>query len=115
MEHFRRSNSATPVLSPMTIQSPNGVEILKADGAYKVISWKYTGNPGANVRVELLKGGVVNTVISASAPIGANGFGYIYWTIPAAQPVGTDYRIRVTSTTNGSYTDMSDSNFSIQP
>jgi Tol biopolymer transport system component len=106
--------SATPVLSTMTIQSPNGGEIWEADGANKVISWKYTGNPGANVRIELLKSGVVNTVISASTAIGTNGFGYIYWIIPTDQASGTDYRIRITSTT-GSYTDTSDSDFTIAP
>jgi hypothetical protein len=109
------NNNFTIAPPSIKVKSPNGGEILKKDTLLKVISWNYTGNPGANVRVELLKGGVLNTVISASTAVGTNGFGYIYWTIPSTQPTGTDYKMRVTSTTNGAYTDISDNNFSIQP
>jgi hypothetical protein len=62
------------------------------------------------VKVELLKAGVVSQTISASTP----NDGYITgWTIPATLATGTDYRIRITSTTNAAITDTSNNYFAI--
>ncbi len=97
----------------ITAVSPNGGETWPA-GSMQTIRWSYTGNPGAYVKVELLKGGVVNRTIASSAGKGVGGTGSRNWTIPANQTPGTDYRIRVTSTSNGTYTDTSDNDFTIE-
>jgi hypothetical protein len=65
------------------------------------------------VKIELLKGGVLNKTITRSTAIGSGGSGSFIWKVPNAQATGSDYRIRVTSTTSGSFTDTSDANFTI--
>lgn len=100
------------LISSITVTVPNGGESWKR-GTSKTISWTYTGNPGASVKIELLKGGVLNKTITASTPIGSGGVGSYNWSIPPNQTTGTNYTIRITSTTNGLYTDSSNGNFSI--
>ncbi|MHC1725922.1 MAG: Ser-Thr-rich GPI-anchored membrane family protein [Syntrophobacteraceae bacterium] len=77
-------------------------------GIAKPISWYYYGNPGSSVKIELLKAGVLKTTIAASTPIGSNGWGEYYWLIPAGQAPGSDYTVRVTSTSNSAFKDLSD-------
>ena len=96
----------------ITVVSPNGGDAWMA-GSMQRVQWSYTGNPGIFVRVELLKGGVVNRTIKVFASKGSGGNGLCSWTIPSNQVSGSDYRIRVTSISNSAYTDTSDSNFSI--
>ena len=96
----------------ITVTSPNGGDTWQA-GTNGTIRWTYTGNPGSYVRIDLLKNGSINSTITTSAPVGANGSGSYNWAIPSAQTVGTDYAIRITSTSNGSFTDTSDSTFTI--
>lgn len=96
----------------ITVTVPNGGESWEAGKAY-TIQWTYTGNPGSKVKIELLKGGSVNLTITSSTSIGSGGNGSYNWTIPATQTGGTDYKIKVTSTSNSSYTDTSDNNFII--
>lgn len=105
-------NDFTIAAPTITVDSPNGSETWSA-GLMQTIHWNYTGNPGAYVKIELLKGGVVNHIIASSAGKGRGGSGSRNWTIPANQAPGTDYTIRVTSTSNSAYTDTSDSNFTI--
>jgi len=101
-----------PAIADMSVISPNGAETWPA-GSVQKIRWSYTVNLGSHVKVELLKGGVVNRTITSFAPKGSGGTGSRNWTIPANQTPGTDYRIRITSATNGAYTDTSDSDFTI--
>lgn len=96
------------VLSTLTVVSSNGGESW-VRGTAHTLTWTSTGSPGANVKIELLRANVVNRVISASTP----NDGSFSWTIPAAQVAGTDYRIRITSTTNTAITDSSNANFAI--
>lgn len=97
----------------ITVASPNGGENLKTGSLY-TINWTYTGNPGAMVRIELLRNGVLNRAIITSTPIGAGGSGSYNWTVPSFFiTLGGGYQIRVTSTSNGAYTDMSNSTFNI--
>ncbi len=96
----------------ITVAIPNGGESWNAGGTY-TIRWTYTGNPGSNVKIELFKNGVLNRTITSSTSIGSGGNGSYNWAIPATQTGGTDYKIKVTSTSNSSYTDMSDNNFTI--
>lgn len=100
------------VVSSITVTSPNGGENWMRNTT-KTISWSISGNPGANVKIELLKGGVYNSTIVSSTGSGGSSGGSYSWSIPAGQNLGNDYKIRVTSTTNSSYNDTSDNNFTI--
>lgn len=95
-----------------TVVSPNGGENWKTGSSHAIL-WTYTGNPGSKVKIELLKSGLLNRTITTKASLGSGGSGTYNWKISPSQPVGTDYRIRITSITNGSATDTSDGNFSI--
>jgi parallel beta-helix repeat protein len=95
----------------ITIVSPNGGEVWKR-GTYHVIKWQFNGNPGPYVRIELLKNGVVNSIIHKSYPIDVWNSRYP-WVIPVNQAPGKNYRIRVTSTFNSSYSDTSNKTFTI--
>ena len=92
----------------LTVTSPNGGQSW-VRGTAHTLTWTSSGSPGANVKIELMKGSNVNRVISSST---ANDGSYS-WTIPSTQTVGTDYKIRITSTTSSAITDSSNSNFSI--
>jgi len=106
------SGEPQPPATEITITSPNGEEDWVA-GSTQTISWSYTGNPGAKVKIELLKGGNVDSTISSGTPIGNNGSGSYSWTIPEDQVPGNDYKIRITSTSESSYSDTSDNSFTI--
>jgi hypothetical protein len=101
----------TMPLPTITVVTPNGGESWKA-GTRHTISWTYTGISG-NVKIELIKGGVLNRVITNSTPIGAGGNGSFSWVIPSNQTAGTDYKIRVTSLSEPACTDTSNNNFTI--
>ncbi len=102
---------ATNCNTTVTVVYPNGGESWQ-NGTPQTIRWAYTGNPGSYVKIELLKGGSISTITS-SAFIGSNGSGSYNWTILSTQTTGSDYKVRVTSTTNSSFTDTSDNNFTI--
>jgi hypothetical protein len=92
-----------------SVISPNGGESLPS-GMTQTIRWNYTGNPGAYLKIELLKGGVLNKVITSLARTSARSFN---WRLPVTLTPGTDYSIRITSRRNPVFTDTSDSNFTI--
>ena len=96
----------------ISLVSPNGGETLTA-GSTQTIRWSYGGDPGYYVKIELLKAGVAVSTISYFSWIGSGGSGSYNWSIPSTQVSGSDYQIRVTSTSNSSYSDTSDSNFTI--
>ncbi len=98
--------SATPTI---TVTSPNGGEAWPP-GTSRWIFWSSTGNPGANVKIELYKGESIDHTITSST---ANDGSY-NWDIPSSQAVGEDYRIKVTSTSNSEYSDFG-ADFSIIP
>jgi large repetitive protein len=107
------SNTNFTISGPtIALTLPNGGENWAA-GSVQTIRWTYTGNPGTIVRIELLKGGVLNRTITASAFRGNGGNGSFNWTIPSNQTPGADYKVRITSTTNATFTDMSNADFSI--
>lgn len=91
----------------ITVTSPNGGESWK-HGTVHTITWTKAGNPGTNVKIELLRGNTVNRVLTSSK----SGTSYS-WTIDPAQTPGTDYKVRITSTSNSVYTDTSNTNFII--
>jgi len=92
----------------VTLKSPNGAEIWK-QGETKSISW--TDNISEKVKVELFKGGTLNSVIIDST----ESDGEYAWTIPANQMTGNDYKIKITSRVNNSIVGQSSANFTIEP
>jgi hypothetical protein len=98
----------------ITALSPNGGENWEA-GTMQTIQWKFTGNPGPYVKIQLLKNGTNVRNISTMAATGTGGIGSYSWIIPKTQTPGADYRIQVSSTRNKSHTDTSNANFSISP
>jgi len=95
------TTAATPSPASITVTAPDGGESC-IRGSTPTISWTSSGSAGSNVKIELLKGGVVSKTISTSSP---NDGTYTSWTIPTTLATGTDYRIRITSTTNAAITD----------
>ncbi len=63
------------------------------------------------MRIELLKSGSLYSTIGNQVRIGFRGRGTRYRRVPRDLLPGNDYEIRITSTTNNSYTDTSDSFF----
>jgi len=96
----------------IAVTVPNGGEAWEA-GSTQTIKWRYTGNTGSIVKIELLKSNIVNQVISYGTSIGINGSGIFRWTISSKQAVGSDYKVRITSMTNKDYTDTSDNVFDV--
>ena len=93
-----------PPAASITVSSPDGGENWQA-GTTQTIQWSYSGNPGSNVKIEFLKGGVVDSIITSSTPVGIAGSGSFNWEIPSTLTPGTDYQIKITSTSNTAYTD----------
>ena len=92
----------------ITVISPNGAELWKI-GTIQTIRWSSTGSPGAYVKIELLKSGIFNrTIVASTLNDGSHP-----WLIPATQILGTDYKVKITSTSNFSYYDVGNNNFSI--
>jgi PKD repeat protein len=96
----------------ITVTSPNGGEEWYVSNTH-TIQWVYAGDLGSNVKIELLnsEGNTIN--ITSSTSIGSDGTGSYNWKIPLALASGTDYRVKVTSITNGYYNDLSDGHFTI--
>ena len=92
----------------LTERTPIGGETWQR-GTTQIINWTSVGSPGAYVKIELLKAGVPNRVIISSTPNDRSH----PWLVPATQTLGSDYKIRITSTSNLAYTDMSNDNFNI--
>jgi hypothetical protein len=65
---------------------------------------------GSTVKIELLKAGTVVQTIESST---ANDLALDIWTMSSGLATGTDYRIRVTDTSNPAITDTSNGNFAI--
>jgi hypothetical protein len=106
------------------VKAPNGGEVWYVGatsdnplGTY-AISWTYTGNVGASVKLELLDSCACGTpyLITDSTPIGSNGQGSYPWAIPSdpwLAPASGNYILRITSNDNSQFSDTSDSHFTI--
>ena len=109
------SDSSFAIAAPtITVMAPDGGNIWSRV-IPQTIQWRYTGNPGGSVRIELLKNGEVDRLIAANAPVGTGGLGSFIWAIPIRVRNGSDYAIRITNRNVATVTDMSDSPFSIGP
>ena len=93
----------------VTVTSPNGGENWKV-GTKWTIKWKYAGDIGENVKIELLRG---DTVVKTIAPNAASSTGSFIWKVPTALAYGDNYRIAVTGNAAISRTDLSDNSFAI--
>lgn len=104
------SNSSTVTVSTVpnaiVVTSPT-LGILYHVGESRVVRWTHTPVTGANVKIELLKAGVLAKTISSSTP---NDDAFA-WTVPSVS-AGNNYQVRVTSTTNAQHTGIS-GNFTI--
>src|SRR5690606_32181239 len=100
--------------SSITVVSPNGGENW-TQGTTQTLRWNYTGNPGSTVRIEALRGETVLATVTSGYPIGSGDSGSYDLQFPYNPPPGSDYRIKITSTSNPGYTDTSDSMFTIVP
>lgn len=91
----------------ITVTSPT-LGIIYNVGESRVVRWTHAAGTGTNVKIELLKSGVLAKTISSSTP---NDDAFA-WTVPSVS-TGNNYQVRVTSTTNAQYTGIS-GNFTIQ-
>jgi hypothetical protein len=69
----------------------------------------YLSAPCGNVKIELFKSGILNATINPDAP----DTGSHLWTVPESQSLGSNYRIRISSTASPDVFDESDGDFSI--
>jgi hypothetical protein len=87
------------------VYQPNGGESW-ARGTAHLISWNDDFLEPVNI--ELWKGGSLNSTIAT------NVYGSTYiWNIPSTQATGSNYKVKVYSTLDGSLKDFSDAKFSI--
>ncbi len=92
--------------SGLSVTTPAGGVYWPA-GSSQTISWTYAGTPGSNVKIELLKEGSLVSALSSNTTIGSGGAGSWTWAISPVLPGGSDYQIRVTSTSDGTATSTS--------
>ncbi len=91
---FTRPSAAT-----ITITSPTSAARWRAP-SIQTIRWTYTGSPGTQVKIQLLRGGVVVRDIADNISIGSNGTGSYNWSIPFSTTAGSNYQIKVISKSN---------------
>ncbi len=104
------------ITGPLMLISPKGGESWEA-GTRQTITWSFKGDPVGDVKIELYNGESLDHTVATSAPIegaGSSGEGSYDWEIPLEQAGGSDYRIRVTSTSNPFYVDGSERPFTIK-
>ena len=108
--YYDYSDNNFSITSPpqITVLSPNGGE-SRQRGTSHEITWDSVGSVGSDVRIELYKAGVLNLKIIGST---ANDGSYD-WSVPSDQAIGSDYKIKITSTSNPAFFDESDDYFSI--
>ena len=88
------------------VSSPNGGESIDEN---QTINITWIGNIVGNVNIDLYKNGTLHQSIATNE---ANDGSYS-WNLGGTVPVGTDYRIHITSVDNNAITDSSDADFSI--
>jgi uncharacterized repeat protein (TIGR03803 family) len=101
-----------PLPSSITVTSPNGGEQWQR-GITQTITWTSVGV--TNVKIQLMKGTAVNSAITNSTITNSTpaAGGSYSWTIPAAQAVAANYKIRVISKESSAVQDSSNANFTI--
>jgi len=105
---WMRGKTITVTAPSITVTDPDGGESWQR-GTTQEIAWDWSGNPGSNVKIDLYKGGSFDSTIKSST----SNDGSYDWPISSSQTVGTNYKVKITSTSNSSYYDYSDNNFSV--
>ncbi|MCX7704695.1 MAG: lectin like domain-containing protein [bacterium] len=82
----------------INLVSPSGGEMWTI-GETKNIAWVCNGNPGTSVKIELYKGQKYIGLIGTKS-INTQGIAQFTWRIPTELASGSDYRIKVISTSN---------------
>lgn len=101
------SDGVFSISEPLRVTSPNGGEAWQQYSSHP-IAWT-TGTIGGNVKIDIsVNGGVNWQTVTSSTPNG----GYYDWYIVGFSPTN-QARIRISSLSYPSFTDMSDSNFSL--
>ena len=95
------SDYFTIALPTITVTTPSSSTYWYSGSSY-YIQWSYTGS-FPSVRIELYKGASLQQTIVSST---SNDRSH-YWPISASLTPGTDYRIKIYSTTNSSISDFS--------
>jgi PKD repeat protein len=92
----------------ITVNFPNGGELLQQEMNYD-IQWSSLNFTG-NVKIELLNNGSVAEVLAASVDV---SIGTWEWAVPATQPMGNQFKIRISDVIDGDPSDESNEVFSI--
>jgi hypothetical protein len=100
-------NDFTLSLGEINITEPNGGELWKAGTTYQI---HWSSNITSNVKLELYKGGMFNSLVVFST---GNDGTYIWTDMPFTQEGGSNYQVKITSVINSNAFDFSDSNFTI--
>jgi hypothetical protein len=98
--------------SSITVTSPNDGQTWKR-GTTQTITWSYSGSPGSNVKIVLLKGSTQVGTLVSTTPVGSGGKGSYTWKIARSSTTGTNYKVSIQSTSQSSIKDTSDSYFTI--
>jgi hypothetical protein len=106
---FDDSDSFFLYMGAISVSSPSSGETLQAGGGYQIAWWSDTA--GAEVTIELYKGGAYDSTITASWG-NSNGYSYYDWYTPSKMIPGDNFQVKVTSLSDSSIYDYSD-NFSI--
>ncbi|MDE5092987.1 MAG: FG-GAP-like repeat-containing protein, partial [Trichodesmium sp. St11_bin5] len=92
----------------ITVSSPDGGNTLELGKTY-TINW--SDNIDENVKLELYKAGsFFGTISSSTASNGSYS-----WAVPTFITTGSDYQVKITSISDSSLSDFSNSNFTIKP
>ncbi|MBN2345120.1 MAG: hypothetical protein JXO51_01940 [Candidatus Aminicenantes bacterium] len=98
----------------LTLRQPNGGEVLTHGGMY-TIEWD-AHNLDGNLRIDLLKGGILYKIIAESHIVNAGFFTWrnILTSVRSKVVSGTNFRIHI-YTHDRRFSDRSDADFTIQP
>ena len=96
-----------PQADYITVTQPNGGETWQMGTSYN-ITW--SDNISSNVKIDLYKSGTYNREIEDSTP--SNGT--YSWSIPTDLTESSDYKIKITSTSDSSVNDQSNNYFTIE-
>ena len=104
---FDYSDNYFTIVDVPQVVYPTASNVIWDRGSSYEITW--TGFTSANVKIELYEGLILNRTVTPST---SNTGSYV-WPVPRDQPMGSDYRIKITSTPDGLQSDYSDSEFAI--
>jgi M6 family metalloprotease-like protein len=90
----------------VSVLAPNGGEQIYF-GSSQTITWG--GNITGNVNIELFKGGILHSELSANE----SNDGSYSWLVSSGLPAGNDYTVKISSVDNPAYMDSSDAEFTI--